>query len=426
MTSYNIQLQNEDTLKVGFNRDFPATGDQIVKDAEARISELIHSGELPGGKLLTISGKTSVAVACVFAHKLGHLYSAIAVYDPRLEAYVVVSSTTPDYPFSSRISSKDGTVTQTKPDNHKVSSVVINCNEGVLETNLNRAVQVEGDQIVQDTEARLEELINTGQLKGGKQPLLINGRFSVLGSFVIALKLAHLYSAIAVYDPKIGDSELDKYIVVISHNGYQVGETIDVKPSPSYGIKVVLCGEANTGKTCLKEGLKNALLKVSNAPNSYVFSGCPDGEGAWFSETAQNNPELARQLKEEYKARFTPEFAHAKAQELKAIKTPILVFDVGGKITHDNETIMSNATHAVILTKSEEDLALWQEFCYLLELPIVAILYSDYQATEDHLASDFPLLKGTVHYLERGEDTSTRPMIQKLAQSLVDLFKAGH
>ena len=387
---------------------------------------MIDSGELQGGKLLTISGKTSVAVACVFAHKLGHLYSAIAVDDPRLEAYVVVSSTTPDYPFSSRISSKDGTVTQTKPDNHQVSSVVINCNEGVLETNLNRAVQVEGDQIVRDTEARLEELINTGQLKGGKQPFLINGRFSVLGSFVIALKLAHLYSAIAVYDPKIGDSELDKYIVVISHNGYQVGETIDVKPSPSYGIKVVLCGEANTGKTCLKEGLKNSLLKVPDAPESYVFSGCPDGEGAWHSETARNNTELARQLKDEYKAQFTSQFAQAKAKEIKAIKTPILVFDVGGKITPENKTIMSEATHAVILAKSEEGVQSWQRFCNQLNLPVVAIINSDYEAREDYFETDSPLLKGKVHYLDRGEDTSTRPMIKKLAQYLVNLFQAGH
>jgi len=424
MTSYLIDL--EETLKVNFNREVSVSGDQIVRDAETHLDELIQSGRLAGGKLLKIYGPISVPVAYVLAHKLVHLYSAIAVSDTRLKAYIIVTSTTPDYPVGSRISFESNTVSEVKPENHTVSSFLINWDQGILKTKFNSEAQVEGDQVVRDAEACLEALINSGQIKGGKQPLLINGRSSVLVSFVMAHKLAHLYSAIAVYDPKIGDSELDKYIVVISHNGYQVGKTIDVKTTNRYGIKVVLCGEANTGKTCLKEGLKNALLKVSDAPSSYVFSGCPDGEGAWFSETAQNNPELARQLKEEYKARFTPEFAHAKAQELKAIKTPILVFDVGGKITHDNETIMSNATHAVILTKSEEDLALWQQFCDLLELPIVAILYSDYQATEDHFETDSPLLKGTVHYLERGEDTSTRPMIQKLAQSLVDLFKAGH
>lgn len=62
----------------------------------------------------------------------------------------------------------------------------------------------------------------------------------------------------------------------------------------------------------------------------------------------------------------------------------------------------------------------------LVGAPIVAILNSDKEATEDYLDTDSPILKGTVHRLIRGEDTSTRPMIKKLAQYLVDLFQDGH
>lgn len=425
MTSYLINLEAEDTLKVDFNREISASGEQIVRDAEVRLNELIKSGELSGGKLLKIWGPISVPVTYVLVHRLAHLYSAIAFSDTRLKAYVVSASTTPDYPVGSRIDFESDTISEVEPDNHTVSSFLIYWNQNILNTEINSEIKVEGDQLVRDAEANLNELINSGQIKGGKQPLLINGRSTTLVGFVMAHQLAHLYGTIAVYDPKIAEPGLDKYIVVISHNGDQVGETIDVKRNESYGIKVGLCGEAHTGKTCLREGLKKALLTLPNAPHSYVFSGCPDGEGAWFYETVQKDPELARQLKEEYKAKFTPKFAQDKAQEIKAIQLPILVFDVGGKITSENETIMSEATHAVILAKSEEGVKAWQQFCEKLNVPVIAILNSDYEATQDRVDTDSPILKGTVHYLDRGEDTSTRPLIQKLAQYLVNLLNTS-
>lgn len=419
MTSFLIHKQSDNLITVQFNnKNNPVDGDQILRDAKTRLDEMIKSGDLAGGKLLKIYGRMSLPVAYVFAHDLVHLYGAIAVSDTRLGAYVVVSSTTPDYPLASRINFQTDQVTEIQPDHSNIPSIFINYNQGILKTNLNGNTQKEGDQVVLETESRLEELINTKQLQGGKEPLLINGRVTVLAAFVIARKVAHLYSAIAIYDPKMGEKDIDKYLVAITHQGYQVGETINIKASKKRNIKVALCGEANTGKTCFREGIKRALSKICE--DSYVFSGCPDGDGAWHSETAQNHPELARELKNEYKAKFTPEFAKAKAQEIERIKSEILVFDVGGKITPENELIMSKATHAVILAKSEAGSKQWQEFCDRLQLPVTAIIYSDYEGTEDQIEADSPYLKGTVHYLERGEDVANRPMIKKLAQFLVN------
>jgi CRISPR-associated protein Csx3 len=71
--------------------------------------------------------------------------------------------------------------------------------------------------------------------------------------------------------------------------------------------------------------------------------------------------------------------------------------------------------------KSEAGLEDWKQFCDRLNLPIAAIIYSDYEAEEDHIETDSPCLQGTVHYLERGEDVANRPMVKKLAQSLVNL-----
>lgn len=99
MTSFNIELQGE-VLKVGFGE--PAQNDQIVKDAAARLDKMMESGELSGGALLKINGPASVPACYVIAHKVAHLYGAIAVFDPKLgekgtSKYVVCISHNPAY-----------------------------------------------------------------------------------------------------------------------------------------------------------------------------------------------------------------------------------------------------------------------------------------------------------------------------------------
>jgi CRISPR-associated protein Csx3 len=292
----------------------------------------------------------------------------------------------------------------------------------VLRVEINKEVQADGDQIVRDVKAQLHSLINSGQLPGGKL-LKINGRSTVLASYVIALELAHRYSAIAVFDPKIGDRGLDRYIITISHTPeYQVGDRIDLERDPCQTVKVVLCGAPNTGKTVFRDGLKQAILEREDAPQDfYTISGCPDGDGSWFTPTAQKYPELAAELKKDYKAKFTREFAQDKARTVEVIKNSLLLFDVGGKISEENELIMPKATHAVILAKSESEVADWQGFCRKLNLSVIAIIYSDIDATTDEIETKSPQLKGTVHRLIRGELVSNRPMIQELAKQLVKL-----
>jgi len=86
MTAYNIAL-TDGVLKVGFGS--PAQNDQIVKDAEAGIDALVNSGELGGGEVIRVNGPASLPVAMVLAHKLAHLYQAVACFDPKLSKYVV-------------------------------------------------------------------------------------------------------------------------------------------------------------------------------------------------------------------------------------------------------------------------------------------------------------------------------------------------
>jgi CRISPR-associated protein Csx3 len=89
MSTYKIQLVDS-ILRVGFGQ--PAQNDQIVKDAKARLDEMVASKELVGGPVLRINGPASLPVAVTIAHAVAHLYEAIAVFDPKLAKYVVAVS----------------------------------------------------------------------------------------------------------------------------------------------------------------------------------------------------------------------------------------------------------------------------------------------------------------------------------------------
>lgn len=431
MNCYNIQLEG-DTLKVGFpiaaNGDpIIAPGDRIVECAGKQLEQMIAAGELKGGNLLKIYGRISVLASYTIAHQLGHLYRAIAVSDTRLGAYVTVISSTPSYPFGSRIDFETGEVKEV-PNVWEEPTFLIYWENDILIARINNGKQVDGDEILRDAKTELESLMHSGDLPGGKQPLQINGRTTVLASFFLGSQLAHKYSSIAVFDPKV-----EGYVVTISHSpDYRVGQIlaspVKYNSNPNVkNVKVVLCGPANAGKTVLRDGLKDAIYKLESAPDDfYAISGCPDNDGAFFSKTAQRYPELAKQLKEEYKAKFTPEFAEKKAKEIQRIKNSLLLFDVGGKTSAENQVIMSEATHAVILAKTETEVIAWKHFCekklkQALPLPIVAVIYSDYHGKEDLLDDSGEILTGKVHHLERGEDASDRPMVKALAERIIKL-----
>ena len=89
MTTFNIDMETNGELKIGFNKDQPAQNDQLVKDATKRIDFMIANKIITGGEMIKINGPASLPVAMVLAHKLGHLYQAVACYDPKLAKYII-------------------------------------------------------------------------------------------------------------------------------------------------------------------------------------------------------------------------------------------------------------------------------------------------------------------------------------------------
>jgi CRISPR-associated protein Csx3 len=100
MTTYTMNLElNADgaLLRVGFGT--PAQNDAIVRDAVVGLQGLVDAGGVEG-KVLRVNGPMSLPVAFAVAHGVGHLFGAVAVYDPKLGGkYVVAISHDPMYPI---------------------------------------------------------------------------------------------------------------------------------------------------------------------------------------------------------------------------------------------------------------------------------------------------------------------------------------
>lgn len=86
MATYRVALEG-DVLRVGFAE--PAQNDQIVRDAVARLGEMVETGELVGGPIVKINGPASLPVAVAIAHAIAHLFEVVGVFDPKLGKYVV-------------------------------------------------------------------------------------------------------------------------------------------------------------------------------------------------------------------------------------------------------------------------------------------------------------------------------------------------
>lgn len=185
-------------------------------------------------------------------------------------------------------------------------------------------------------------------------------------------------------------------------------------------MKIVLCGPPRSGKSCLREGLKQAIRNVPEAPYPYVITACPDGEGAWFQETVNGDPKLAAKCKAAYKSKFTPEFVQRIADSVKNCSLPLTLVDIGGIPSEENEAICASATHAILLAGDLSRLPKWYEFCQKVGLRIIAEIYSDYNGKTDTVPvlGEDSIYRGSVHYLERGEPVHERSTVKALAEIL--------
>lgn len=446
MSTFLTELKGK-VLQVGFGQS--ADNDRIVRDAMEQLDKVIALGTLGCGEILLIDGKASVIVSFAIAAKIGHIFGAIAIADPKLgkETFVIAITHSPNYKLGEilrldaeqniAILSEDysegllsTSANKDRQDRSQTiersSSFFVGVENNILLVDFNRLEQVGNDQLVKDASTGLNRLIETGELQGGEL-LKINGPISLPVSYIISHRVSHLYKAIAVFDPK-----MSRYVVTSSHDPkYRVGDTIfyDELTRPAR-IRVVLCGSANSGKSCLREGLKQALRELQSNIYPYVITGQPDGDGCFTFETYRYDPSYASELKQTLKSQstgFTPQFVHLVAGWVRNAGLPLTLVDVGGKISPENRIVMSEATHAIILSRSQEQIEEWRSFCKSLKprnLEVIAELYSNLEGDTDHFEQTDDLLTGEIRGIERGVDLSERPIVKAIASKLVALVQA--
>jgi CRISPR-associated protein Csx3 len=181
-------------------------------------------------------------------------------------------------------------------------------------------------------------------------------------------------------------------------------------------MKTVIAGDPHSGKSVFVTGLKEACKKAGIYP--YIITAAPDGEGSWFQESARNNPDIARKLKEDYKSKFSPEFVQRIHESVKNIQLPNVFIDIGGRISPENYKICEAADSIIIICPTSGAFEKWEKFARDLKLEIVAKIVSNYSGKEDVVVDGSPIT-GSIHHLERGEDITERPMIKAITSKLV-------
>ena len=173
-------------------------------------------------------------------------------------------------------------------------------------------------------------------------------------------------------------------------------------------MKIVVCGPPHSGKSVFLGGLCENLPRDKR----FLFRACPDGEGTW----TWNAPSAAKHRR---KGEFTEENVDWYVDSLRRCElAPIILVDVGGRMSSENQRIMAECDAAIILAGSQHAIPEWEAFCKKTGLEVFAVLHSDYNGPEDDTLS----LPMVVHHLERGEDVSSRPAIQAVAAQILEII----
>jgi CRISPR-associated protein Csx3 len=158
---------------------------------------------------------------------------------------------------------------------------------------------------------------------------------------------------------------------------------------------ILFGGPPHAGKSVLFYSLVREL-RERGIPH-HAFRACPDGEGNWSYELDQEKVRLIR-----VKGAYTDDFVKRICLDIGRRHLPLLV-DIGGKPTEKQTCLFANCTHALLLLRADqEDTAgFWRHKVKVNGLLPLAELYSA-QSGISSIASDGPVIKGTLVGLERG------------------------
>lgn len=177
---------------------------------------------------------------------------------------------------------------------------------------------------------------------------------------------------------------------------------------------VVIGGPPHSGKSVLAYSLTRAL-RGRDVPHYLLRAYPPDYEGDWFHEGDQD---VVRHLR--LKGARSQKWLLLLRRDVARRHLPLIV-DIGGLPTPEQETVLDECTHGILLTPFETARQEWMERFAAHGLVLLADLRSDLHG-ENHLEETDPVLRGTLAGLERGK-VATGPAFEALVARLAGLFR---
>ena len=178
-------------------------------------------------------------------------------------------------------------------------------------------------------------------------------------------------------------------------------------------MKIVFCGPPHSGKSVFLANI------IDNLPtDAYtVIRACPDGEGTWSNNQNQKETNLVRQ-----KGKFTQAFIEDACRAIDNQTNKIVLVDVGGKISEENEQILKHCDNFIVLSNNEEKKQEWLEFAGKLGLQCVGCFDFSIEGKEEIYTRE-PYIQGRIVGLERGKMLGNSSVIKAIVSDIIQKSK---
>lgn len=174
-------------------------------------------------------------------------------------------------------------------------------------------------------------------------------------------------------------------------------------------MKIVFCGPPHSGKSVF---IANLIAQLPSDGYT-IIRACPDGEGTWSNNKNQKETSIVRK-----KGKFTQTFIDNACKAIDNQTNKIVLVDVGGVMSKENEQVFQHCDSFVVLSSDEEKKKEWLEFGQKLGLQCIGYLDSSLEGQEE-IYSKEPYFSGKIVGLERGEILNDSPLIKGLVSDIV-------
>ncbi|NEQ36897.1 MAG: CRISPR-associated protein Csx3 [Okeania sp. SIO3I5] len=175
------------------------------------------------------------------------------------------------------------------------------------------------------------------------------------------------------------DVRTQKAVVVKSNfQTLAVGDTISVIFNRTPGMAILIGGPPDSGKSVFSYALRRSLFEKDKKLKVFIQRANWDGEGNWVEEMSDR--QVAKRLKDDNtvpvhklgKEMMNSYFGyHAKAIKNIRDVMDIVLVDIGGMVQEEKKPILEQCSHYVIISRCQEEVGKWHDFCRGLNPAIV-------------------------------------------------------